>query len=83
MSLLDVLMQSPMPVVYLVVPFFAFILPVIMGKDWPIHAPPLFRDEGCDETREREGWERQRVIMLAYSFAFYLVIILLLIARGP
>lgn len=83
MSLTDLLFQSPMPVIYLLAPFFLVVPPFVMSKDWRLDAPDLFRDKGCDETRECEGWEKQRVQMLAYSWITYLAVVLLLIARGP
>ncbi len=84
MSIADVLMQSPLPAIYMAVSFFALILPLVMGKDWRLYAPTLFRDEGCDEDRERGRWELQRMQVFAgFSVGYIVLITLMALTLGP
>lgn len=35
-----------------------------LSDRWRFTAPGLFRDEGCDETREARGWQKERMITI-------------------
>lgn len=33
-----------------------------LSDRWRFTAPEWFRDEGCDETREARGWQKERLV---------------------